>query len=870
MMLFSGRVPVFLRPTVRIKLVILLSLSAGMLAAAQTKVVVILPKDASTAEKVAADELTAHLHELYPSADFETGGLRPGIPVIYLGTVQELPENYAAELRDKLDKPDSFAIKVIDSRTAVIAGASPRATLYAVDALLEKLGFGFYLSYNTAPAPTQAAFSFAGWELEDTPIAGQRLIFNWHNFLSGCSTWNLEDWERWITQAERLRFNAIMVHAYGNNPMFSFSLNGATKTLGSLTNSRSGRDWGTEDVLDVRKIVGGEGLFEGPVFGADASMVADKDKVQAATTLMQSVFRYAAERGMGITFAMDIDSIAANPQNVIATLPASARFKTLYVSQEPRVPSESYHLELANPDSKEGYLYYKSEIDQLMKLYPQITQVAVWFRGMPASPWTSLKPEDFPAAWHEEYRAATAANPALKDDPRLPGMFAMGKIAKAFRKALDETGHAQVTLAAGSWGFEYLPSADAFMPAGTTLIPLDANYVFPSDPVQESVRAVGRHRPVVPIVWAQHDDREYAGRSYVPFAGLGSMLQWSNSAGYGVIHWTTRPLDLFFKSVAEEVWTSSEDEPLERTAGEMAKRTFGSGAEELGKRYLLDWIYNGPAFGRETSDQFISLTLDAENETIGAKARLGLLKQMEPLAHDAASRDWVGYFEEWEHYAQGVFEAQSALQKSEVALKAGDLALARREIAAALPEKAIEQYSKTIRHGTTSRGEKGILISMNLRWLPYFEAQRQALGLGTLHVKFAPTFQDAFAQQPGRYTFDFDGSKHVIEILGAPDLGVDLQEFEAGAECASGIKVKSQTALTVGGLAGTSLPAGGYRLRLEMPEADRVQIESGGNRQTVTSASKIEVEATGGEVHFSLSPAAGEARVCGLTLERHE
>jgi hypothetical protein len=856
-----GRISVFLRQSVIFELMAMLGFLVGMLAAAQARVVVTQPKDAGAVEKIAADELTAHLRALYPSTAFEIGAPQEGVPVIYLGTAQELPESYAAELRSKLEKPDSFAIKVIDIRTAVIAGASPRATLYAVDALLEKLGFGFYLSYNTAPAPTQAAFSFAGWDLEDAPIAGERLIFNWHNFLSGCSTWNLEDWRQWITQAERLRFNTIMVHAYGNNPMFSFSFNGETKPTASLTNSRTGRDWGTEDVLDVRKIVGGEGLFNGPVFGADASMVADNDKVQAATALMQSVFQFAAERGMGITFAMDIDSAAANPQNVIATLPASALFQTRY---------ESQNIELADPDSREGYFYYKSEVEQLMKLYPQITQVAVWFRGAPASPWTSLKPEDFPADWREEYRAAMAANPGLKNDPRSPGMFAMGKVAKAFRKALDETGHAQVTLAAGSWEFGYLPTADAFMPAGVTLMPLDATYVFPSDPVQESVRVVGRHRPVAPIVWAQHDDREYAGRSYVPFAGLGSMLQWSNSAGYGVIHWTTRPLDLFFKNVADQVWVGSEDEALDTTAAEMAKRTFGSGAQELGKRYLLDWIYNGPAFGRETTDKFIQLTLDAENEAIGAKARLEILKRMEPLEQDAATRDWVGYFEDWERYAQGVFQAQSALQKSETALKSGDLALARQEIAAATPESAIQQYSKTIRHGTTSRGEKGILISMNLRWLPYFDAQRQAVGLEPLQVEFAPTFHDAFAQQPGAYTFDFDRSQHVIEVLGTAELDVEVYEFKAGAGCASGIEVQSPVKLRVGGLAGTSLPEGGYSMRLKMPEADRVEFESGGNRQEVTSSSEIEMQASGGVVHFTLSPTVGSARICGLALKRHD
>jgi hypothetical protein len=841
-----------------------------MLAAAQTKVVITLPQNPASVEVIAANELATHLHILYPSTAFEIGAAQEGFPVIYLATAGDLPENYAAELGSKLDKPDSFAVKVIDNRTAVIAGTSPRAILYAVDALLEKLGFGFYLSYNTNPAPSLEAFTFAGWELEDAPIAGERLIFNWHNFLSGCSTWNLADWQQWITQAERLRFNTIMVHAYGNNPMFPFSRNGVTKPLGSLTNTRTGRDWGTEDVLDVRKIVGGQGLFNGPVFGSDASLVAENDKAQAATALMRGVFQFAAERGMGVTFAFDIDSAAANPQNVIATLPPSARFKTLYESHEPGAPVESHVLELADPDSKEGYLYYKSEIDQLMNLYPQITQVAVWFRGAPASPWTSLEPEDFPAAWREEYRNAISANPALKDDPRAPGMFAMGKVAKAFRKVLDETGHARVTLAAGSWGFDYLPTADAFLPAGTTLMPLDANYVFPSDPVQESVRAVGRHRPVVPIVWAQHDDREYAGRSYVPFAGLGSILQWSNSAGYGVIHWTTRPLDLFFKSVADQVWTGSEDESLDTTAAEMAKRTFGTDAQQLGKRYLLDWIYNGPAFGRETSDKFISLTLDAENEATGAKPRMELLERMEPLAQNAADRDWVEYFEDWERYAQGVFEAQSALQKSQAALKAGDVALARREIAAASPESAIEQYSKAIRHGTTSRGEEGILISMNLRWLPYFDAQRQAVGLEKLQVEFAPTFQDAFAQQPGNYTFDFDSSKRVIEVLGSSELGVQVHEFGPGAGCASGIEVQSPLTLTMGGLSGASLPSGAYFLRLEMPDAGHIQFESEGNRQVATSGTTFPFHVIDGALHFTLSPVAGPARLCGLDLKRFD
>jgi hypothetical protein len=58
---------------------------------------------------------------------------------------------------------------------------------------------------------------------DDTPLVNDRLVFNWHNFLSGCSAWNLADWNRWTDDSHKLGYNAIMVHAYGNNPMAGFS-----------------------------------------------------------------------------------------------------------------------------------------------------------------------------------------------------------------------------------------------------------------------------------------------------------------------------------------------------------------------------------------------------------------------------------------------------------------------------------------------------------------------------------------------------------------------------------------------------------------------------------------------------------------------
>ena len=191
-----------------------------------------------------------------------------------------------------------------------------------------------------------------------------------------------------------------------------------------------------------------------------------------------------------------------------------------------------------------------------------------------------------------------------------------------------------MTLAAGSWRFEYVRSADTFMPPGVTLLPLDYDYGFLSDPVQEAIRSASGHRPVVPIVWAHHDDRSYAGRPYMPPAGFASILRRSSTDGYGIIHWTTRPLDFYFKSLADQVWNASENEQIETTCDRMAERTFGKEGREAGKRYLLDWIQDAPLFGRETSDHFIDQAINEAPVVDGCRRRLQLLEGVKSSRDD--------------------------------------------------------------------------------------------------------------------------------------------------------------------------------------------------------------------------------------------
>jgi hypothetical protein len=677
-------------------------------AAAFGQVSIVVSGTASGVERLAAAELASYLGRMHPGERFEVGAAAGAA--------------YTVEFVRRAGAAESFSITHA-GRRATIAAADARGALFAVYALLEKLGCGFYLSSETLPAARP--FSFEGWTLEDSPVLAERMVFDWHNFLSSASTWEFEDWRRYIDASVKMRFNTLMVHAYGNNPMFTFRFNGVTKPVGYLATTRAGRDWGTEHVNDVRRLIGGE-LFSGPVFGAS---VARAEEVQG---LMKRVFAYAASRGMEITFALDVDTLSANDQAMIATLPKEARIR-------------SGQYELANPDTPEGYVFYKAQADQLMALYPQITRLAVWFRNN-ATPWTSIKLEVFPESWRREF--AGEASDAF--------VFAMGKVVRAFGRALKEGGHAKVELASGTWRLELNGAADRYLPKEAAWLPLDWSTVFDTAAGQRRMREVRSGRKLIPIVWAHHDDRTYIGRPYTPYVNFTRLMESAGGKGFGIIHWTTRPLDLYFKSTVVQSWRATRDEPLEKTCEAAAARWFGG----AGAEYLFRFLTEGPMFGRETTDRFMDIPLvEPQVHLRRARERLKLLEGM------AAGGAQGEYLRNYEAFIVSFFEAQTAWERAEAALTAGDFAKARVEIAAAKPEEAIRAYVRAARSGGPTRGEEAIVVSLNLRWLPYFVSLRQAVGLEPVRVKLGRVEREPLAQGAGTLTFHFDEQGRVWRVL---------------------------------------------------------------------------------------------------------
>lgn len=297
------------------------------------------------------------------------------------------------------------------------------------------------------------------------------------------------------------------------------------------------------------------------------------------------------------------------------------------------------------------------------------------------------------------------------------------------------------------------------------------NIVFDHPESQSKICEISRRRRFIPIIWAHHDDLTYIGRPYTLFANFASLLDQSGSDGFGVIHWMTRRLDIYFASHAKQVWQTTKDEPLDATCSRIAEHMVGAHQQDALARYLLAWITTAPQFARETTPYFIDRPLPNPAQAVaGAEERLRMLDRMNETTLEQQGRHHLAYFKLLEHFILDFYKAHTAFERALAAAEKGDRSTARRELSTANPEKVVEDFSRLARLSDT-RGEAGLLISMNLRWLPYFTAARQSLGMEAVRYRFAPTQHDPLALAAGTRTYYIDAQQRFWRTLGERETG---------------------------------------------------------------------------------------------------
>lgn len=688
---------------------ICLGLSAGMACADSFPIVI--GDGADTRTRWAGAELSKFLKEMHPDDRFPVVDSVPEKgDFIALAGGDGVGFDKARAQCDELDEPGEFSVSQIAigaRQVGMICGNDSRAVLDGVYALLEqKLGYGFYLYRNASEGADQGPFTFSKWDLRARPLVQERLCFNWYNFISGVSAWNIPDYKKWIRQAARMRHTDVMLHSYGWGPFTQFTYNGVTKSVGYLQNTELGDHWGNMHTADVRQLLGGESLVdEGPIFGAEVSKVGhggitEGNRVAKAKALLREAVDYAVNSvGMEFNWSFDIDTIDGNPQDIIATLPESARFKV----------GDNW---LARPDTEAGYRFFRKIIETTMKDYPALTKITVWWRHKNNTAFGGLsltmKSAELPAEWRTIYEAA----PVEARNAFGPGHLYHAGVARALRRALDELGHTKVKLGYGSWWMEdrheSLLSANHFMPREMTCYALDYHMAFGERrDYRDQLAKVADDRPLVVIEWAHHDDGGYLGRPYLPPENFATKLKQTGCSGYGVIHWMTRPLDVFFKNLQNQVWSNTTNETIERTCEKMAVDFFGKSQSVAMTEYLKAWMTTAPQFGRETGSGLgkpgsvgnYGSVKNHDERAAACDERIAMLDRVDTAKLSPQALEAWEYFRGHEEWIKLFHLAQKNWDRP-------------------LQEKTIQKYIEKSSHdGGMTRGEMGILIQHHLKWL---------------------------------------------------------------------------------------------------------------------------------------------------------
>lgn len=845
------------------------------------KITIVTPDDATNIETFAAAELKNYLSEMYPEYKFQESSSPGKNKTIYLevtDSLAEVPENNEGYL------------VISDDNKAFILSRGETGLVYGVYGILEKLGCGFYLSDEFVPEP-QKEFDFEEWDYANEPLIKDRFVFNWHNFISGCTGWDIEQWKEWIDRSQKMGYNTVMVHTYHNNPMHTFEFNGIEKEVGYICTSARGRDWGNIPINDVRRLPGGE-IFENAEFGSEIAMVTDSMRVRVAQESMEEVFAYATGRGVKVNFAFDIDMpLMFLKETMIESIQEDDKFY---------LPGPGVWV--PRPDKPEGYRFYKSQIEGLLSTYKTLTGITFFRRG--SSFFRDAKPEDLPVEWQNEYTSYLNQFPYLKklEEPEVIGSYITARLVLAYQEILKEMDKEDIDLGTGSWQHHFVVPTAAFLPDDIKLMPIDWNSRFDKsimddEDILDDFASRNCSERVIPFIWAHHDDGKYLGRPFRPTENLYSKLTKGDCNSFGVFHWMNRPLDLFLKNMVMQVWSNTKNESLDNTCKLMAQHYFGT--QEMAV-YFREWMSNAPMFGRATLMNFFYRRMDDgvfdfEKAITECKKRIAILDGADVSLMNEKQSEYLEYHKTLEQFIIDFSETQPHLLNAEKYLNEGQIEEAQKELQLGDPAKCIKTFSKLSQLAKHERGEMAFTYRLATKYIPDYVSFEQRTRLKPFYITIDSVVYEDLAQ--GNYsnlTYHVDTEGNFWECLGQKEFesqiiklpeetgySDDVSSFEEIFQY--GIKINSSDTIPIRPVMRASavknksdIREGLYELKILVASEDDEEVtfstDVSGEMNTFKIRGKSIVSTTieqteTGLLSLVIRPESGNIIICGVILK---
>ncbi|MGK6350096.1 hypothetical protein [Parapedobacter sp. DT-150] len=561
-----------------------------------------------------------------------------------------------------------------------------------------------------------------------------RGVLPWHNFLSGPTAWNEQDYEKYLDECEEHGINFIAFHNYTGGgeryfnyvePMVKIQYKNVLPETG-FDHSGMAR-WGYLPMKVGEFAYGTDKLFRlrkgTEYFGADCSILAktDEERYQRAQSLMQKVLKMAHQRDMQM--AMGFEFGVAPPE--YASIKSRGDMYWLGDGSMVYNPFD--------PDAT-GILY--ATIDNILETYPGIDWIYLWLNEhcmFGVDPALALKNQRMKAFFDENEQYF--ASEGIDDNLTFLGVWAQAYIQKAYDYIKHKAPNTKIVI--GGWGAEYqmgqlLRGLDKTLPKDVVFSMLNPGQG--AKPHPDYFKEIAANRQIWAIPWLEGDyslwhlqPRVHDMRAHVKKAADDGL------DGVVAIHWRTEEIATNFETFAyfaanpadgREVATLYRDHCLRNYGAYAAKYlapllTSADTSKVISSIKSEEYFAFTPSWGRLTPQQVtacetlikaIDDCLNHEND----KGHLSNLAWLRANYEFTLLLDEVSYSMEpaWkirEAVLSGMMEGGDATPTSVI-----NEALGR------LQKAPVERLFTTYASRVRSRGELGVLSSMNQRiWREY-------------------------------------------------------------------------------------------------------------------------------------------------------
>jgi hypothetical protein len=571
-----------------------------------------------------------------------------------------------------------------------------------------------------------------------------RGVLPWHNFLSGPSAWNLDDYRKYLDDCRRMEINFIGFHNYTGGgqryvtyvePMIKIAYKGIVPDA-YLDNSLTAR-WGYTP-LSTKDFAFNTGSLFTPgegAFGADCSILSrnKSEHYRRTQTLMQKVVAMAHARGIQVAMGFEF---GVHPPEFFSLM-------------EDGLYWEGTGTLVPNPTHYQAIEILHATIDNILETYPEIDWIWLWlnehsFFGFDAG--MALKNETFKKTY-DEY-SALFEDPGITPTQKLIGVWSLTYIKEACDYIKRTAPHKNIVL--GGWGgSDQLPAILKGLDKGlpTDIVFSCLNPGLGQYPQPALFAEIARHRRFWSIPWLEGDHQlwHYQARLHTVREQVKRARE-MNHDGVIAIHWRTEEtranLECYSRFAANPMDTATVAELyrefLLKSCGMVA-------AEELSRQFSqLDeemWLRNAsspeyyaytPDWGRlDSTDNgrirnLVGLIESARNRTSG-KTNVRNLDWFKANLEFALLLDEVGVKLEPAYMLRKRFYDASFNLKAE----RERIRFARESLNEAPLKRLFEVFASRVR----SRGELGELSSLNQKLFNEYKGLERFLSKIEAHLE---------------------------------------------------------------------------------------------------------------------------------------